>query len=141
MSSNTEQSKTPIKPFPTRDLHPTGDLDELRDQWYLETGKALSSNALEVLIGLHRYGPLYDGDVPSKSGRDELLDLGLCDKIIVSGNAVPEACPKYVKKPTNTIEDQDKNGYCWGYQAATYRGAYVFKALLEAGHFKDWARF
>src|SRR5262249_16194181 len=42
----------------------------------------LSGSAIEVLHGLFIEGPLWDGDVPSKSGRDELVTFGLalrCD--------------------------------------------------------------
>jgi hypothetical protein len=37
----------------------------------------LSRVAVEVLHCLFIHGPTYDGDVPSKSGRDELVTLGL----------------------------------------------------------------
>ena len=37
----------------------------------------LSGAAIEVLHGLFFEGPMYDGDVPSKSGRDELVTFGL----------------------------------------------------------------
>jgi len=63
----------------------------------------LSGAARATLLALHRVGPLRDGDVPSKAGRDELLAIGLIEKIIVRG------------------ED--------GYQACNYRGRDVMKAL------------
>jgi hypothetical protein len=68
-------------------------------------GRALmaSSAAREVLKVLYQVGPLWDGNVPSKSGRDELLSMGLIDKICMRG------------------ED--------GYQACNYRGRDVMKAL------------
>jgi hypothetical protein len=37
----------------------------------------LSPSAIAVLRGLFIEGPLWDGDVPSKSGRDELVNFGL----------------------------------------------------------------
>src|SRR5688572_10120614 len=37
----------------------------------------LSGAAIEVLHCLFIHGPTWDGDVPSKSGRDELFDLKL----------------------------------------------------------------
>lgn len=37
----------------------------------------LSGSAIVVLQGLFIEGPLWDGDVPSKSGRDELVNFGL----------------------------------------------------------------
>lgn len=41
----------------------------------------MSSAAREVLRCLFFHGPTWDGDVPSKSGRDELVDLGLVDRM------------------------------------------------------------
>lgn len=61
----------------------------------------LSGGALDTLIALVECGPLFDGDVPSKSGRSELLQLGLAVQVVVKG------------------ED--------GYQAATYAGAKAYK--------------
>ncbi len=57
-------------------------------------------DTLEALV-LH--GPLYDGDVPSKSGRDSLIDRGLAVQVVVRG------------------ED--------GHTAATYDGRDAWKAL------------
>lgn len=37
----------------------------------------LSPGAIETLYALFVDGPLYDGNVPSKQGRDELVDFGL----------------------------------------------------------------
>ena len=41
----------------------------------------MSSAAREVLRCLFFHGPTWDGDVPSKSGRDELVALGLVDRM------------------------------------------------------------
>ena len=41
----------------------------------------LSSSAIEVLHGLFIEGPLWDGDVPSKSGRDKLATFGLVTRL------------------------------------------------------------
>lgn len=38
--------------------------------------RSLSGAAIDTLRALQR-GPQFDGDVPSKSGRNELVDLGL----------------------------------------------------------------
>lgn len=51
-------------------------------------------------------GPLDDGDVPSKSGRDELLTSGYMSKIVVNGEE--------------------------GYNALTYKGARAYR-LIKAG--------
>lgn len=40
----------------------------------------LSGAALDVLWCLFAHGPTYDGDVPSKMGRDELVDMGLAER-------------------------------------------------------------
>jgi len=63
----------------------------------------LSGAARDTLICLCRKGPTWDGDVPSKSGRDELLTKRLAAKIVLA------KCEE-------------------GYQAATYLGAKVWKA-------------
>jgi hypothetical protein len=51
---------------------------------------------IDSLIALVEHGPLWDGDVPSKSGRDALIDKGLAVRVLVNG--------------------------CDGYTAATYAG-------------------
>jgi hypothetical protein len=56
---------------------------------------------IDTLVALVEQGPLWDGDVPSKSGRDELIDQGLAQRVIVKG------------------ED--------GYTAATYAGCDAYK--------------
>ena len=50
-------------------------------------------------------GPLYDGDVPSKSDRDALLNLGLINKVVVKGEH--------------------------GFQAVNYFGWAVWKSITE----------
>ncbi|HHA2844576.1 hypothetical protein [Stenotrophomonas maltophilia] len=64
----------------------------------------LSGAALDTLIALVEEGPLWDGDLPSKRGRTELLDLGMAVCIVVKG--------------------QD------GYQAATYAGRIAYCGLF-----------
>lgn len=60
--------------------------------------------ALDTLIALVEHGPLDDGDVPSKGGRDDLLSLGLAAKVIVNGRD--------------------------GFQAATYAGRDEYNAIF-----------
>lgn len=124
-----------IAPFPMREQFPSG-LTEARDTWYRETAAALSGAAVDTLVALMRSGPLYDGDVPSKSGRDELLDCGLAAKIVVSGRAMPDACYRYVTPPPLLDPDDYRKGYSDGYQAATYRGNAVYRELLASGRVK-----
>lgn len=42
--------------------------------------KPLSGAATDTLFCLFIHGPTQDGDVPSKSGRDDLYDMGLIDR-------------------------------------------------------------
>lgn len=41
---------------------------------------------LDTLVALVERGPLWDGDVPSKAGRDALIDGGLAVRVMVNGN-------------------------------------------------------
>jgi hypothetical protein len=61
----------------------------------------LGGAAIDTLVALVERGPLWDGDVPSKSGRDALVVAGLVSCIVVNG------------------ED--------GYQAATLAGAAAYR--------------
>lgn len=63
----------------------------------------LTGSETDTLIALVEQGPLWDGDVPSKQGRDSLVQRGLAAKVVVKG------------------ED--------GWQAATYAGRDAYKAL------------
>lgn len=66
------------------------------------TDNALPYSQLDTLVALVEQGPLWDGDVPSKSGRDALLEKGLAVRVVVKGAD--------------------------GYTAATYRGRDAYKA-------------
>lgn len=57
----------------------------------------------DTLIALVEQGPLWDGDLPSKTGRDSLIERGLAVQVIVKG--------------------------CDGWQAATYAGRDAYKNL------------
>jgi len=61
----------------------------------------LDSGARDTLIGLVRNGPVWDGDLPCKTGRDTLIRLGLAAKAVKEGKQ--------------------------GYQVATYKGWDVCK--------------
>lgn len=79
--------------------------DELEWQDALhDVAQRMPADARETLRALLTNGPLSDGDVPSKQGRDWLLEASCASKIIVGG--------------------QD------GYQAATYKGRDVFRHLF-----------
>ena len=62
----------------------------------------LTGGELDTLIALVETGPLWDGDVPSKSARDSLIDKGFAVRCIVKGKD--------------------------GWQAATYAGRDAYKA-------------
>lgn len=66
----------------------------------------LNGAQIDTLIALVERGPLWDGDVPSKRGRDELIDAGLAVRVVVSG------------------ED--------GFTAATYQGRDAYNALYAS---------
>lgn len=65
----------------------------------------LTGGEVDTIIGAFKNGPIYDGDVPSKSARDGLLSEGFMAKVIVKG------------------ED--------GFNALTYRGAMLY-SIMEA---------
>lgn len=71
----------------------------------VEALKTLGAGELDTLVALIERGPLWDGDVPSKRGRDALIEMGLAVRVVVGG------------------ED--------GWQAATYTGRDVYKALFS----------
>jgi len=66
----------------------------------------MDSAEVETLIACYERAPLYDGDIPSKRGRDDLLSKDFLAKIVVNG------------------ED--------GYNACTYEGASAYR-LIKTG--------
>jgi hypothetical protein len=54
--------------------------------------ESLNSAARGTLQACHNKGPLYDGDVPSKAERDELLRNTLLSKVVVRGDQGYNAC-------------------------------------------------
>jgi len=56
---------------------------------------------IDSLVALVERGPVWDGDIPSKSGRDSLIEKGLASRVIVEGRD--------------------------GYTAATYKGRDAYK--------------
>lgn len=64
----------------------------------------LNGGEIDTLVALIERGPLWDGDLPSKTGRDSLIEKGLAAKIVYK-------CSD-------------------GYQAATYAGRDAYKALF-----------
>jgi hypothetical protein len=68
--------------------------------------QAMTGGERDTLRAAFKSGPLYDGDVPSKSARDALLEAGMIAKVVVKGEE--------------------------GYNACTYRGSAAYR-LLAAG--------
>ncbi len=68
--------------------------------------QTMDSSERDCVRAAYRLGPLDDGDVPSKNGRDNLIEKGYMAKVVVKG------------------ED--------GYSACTHKGAWAYR-LLEAG--------
>ena len=67
-------------------------------------GTTLTGAEVDTLVALVESGPLWDGDLPSKTARDCLIDRGFVTRIVVHG------------------ED--------GWQAATYSGRDAYKATF-----------
>ena len=67
---------------------------------------ALTGGEIDTLVALVESGPLWDGDVPSKVGRDDLISRGLAVRVVVKG------------------ED--------GFTAATYAGRDAYKAEFRS---------
>ena len=63
----------------------------------------LTGAEIDTIKAAYLKGPLYDGDVPSKSARDELVSSGFMEKVIVRGEE--------------------------GFNACTYKGAELFRLL------------
>lgn len=47
----------------------------------MNIGEQLTGGELDVLRALFMTGPLWDGNVPSKTGRNSLVEKGLADRV------------------------------------------------------------
>lgn len=56
------------------------------------TARQLTGAEIDTLNAAFNHGPLFDGDVPSKSGRDSLMELGLLARVVVKGECSYNAC-------------------------------------------------
>lgn len=63
-----------------------------------------NSHLHEQLYALHKNGPVWDGDIISKSDRDELLDIGACSKVSVKGEQGYNACTYFGKNLLNIYD-------------------------------------
>lgn len=68
--------------------------------------QAMDGGERDCIYAAYKNGPLFDGDVPSKAGRNSLLEKGYMAKVVVKG------------------ED--------GFNACTHKGAWAHR-LMEAG--------
>lgn len=59
---------------------------------FIHTVQNLTSDQRDVIVASFENGPLYDGDVPSKTGRDQLIDIGFVSKVVVKGEEGYNAC-------------------------------------------------
>lgn len=84
---------------------------------YRQMWAELSGTAKDTLVCLCKHGPTWDGDVPSKSGRDELLSKGYAAKICMGD--------QWQKVQRGRLEQMSHAEE--GYQAATYFGRRVWK--------------
>ena len=66
--------------------------------------ESLSGGSIECLRGAFTQGPLEDGDVPSKDGRDLLMSYGMIAKVVLNGEE--------------------------GFNACTYKGARAYRLLV-----------
>jgi len=46
----------------------------------------------DCIVASYEVGPLFDGDVPSKTGRDKLIEMGYMAKVVVNGGDGFNAC-------------------------------------------------
>lgn len=81
--------------------------EEIRDACKLIIRvQGMNGGERDTIRATYRYGPLFDGDVPSKVSRDALVEEDFVTKVVMRG------------------ED--------GYNACTYKGACAYR-LIEAG--------
>lgn len=91
-------------------IHDSTDKEIIDAIKLIELAELARANAFDTIVGLFKNGPLYDGDVPSKTERDWLVQNGLASKVIYKG------------------ED--------GYQALTYKGAKCYRIILSQKRFE-----
>jgi len=52
----------------------------------------MTSGEIDTLRVLYQIGPLFDGDIPSKVARDQLIEEGFAVKVIIKGEDGFNAC-------------------------------------------------
>ena len=58
----------------------SSDCEKAAEPTRFQVNVVLTGAAIDVMYGLFLNGPTWDGDVPSKTGRDELVDLKLAQR-------------------------------------------------------------
>lgn len=89
MSMFPAERQTSIPGYERIDLLDASERDELIQM--IDFAKA-NKRLHEALYQLHAHGPVWDGDVISKSDRDALLAILACAKVVVRGQDGFNAC-------------------------------------------------
>jgi hypothetical protein len=89
MGNFGKDRQTSLAMFSRPDLF---DKNELVDLVHMIDFAKSNRGLHEQLYQLHARGPVWDGDVVSKSQRTELLDIGACAKVCVKGEEGFNAC-------------------------------------------------
>ena len=69
--------------FPREEMSP---VDLIRYTRLADTAAILSGREIDTLVGLCVHGPLAVGCEPSKAGRSDLIEKGLCVAVVVKGD-------------------------------------------------------
>jgi hypothetical protein len=64
----------------------------------------MNSGERDVIRATHKHGPLVDGDIPSKSARDQLVKDGFVAKVVVRGEDGFNACTYLGRQAHHLIE-------------------------------------
>lgn len=78
----------------------------------IDEAQKLDSAARDTLRAAYLNGPLFDGDVPSKAGRNDLIGKGLIAKVIVKGDDGFNACTQrgfWAKRVLDAIYSEVKD--------------------------------
>lgn len=89
MSHFAKNAQTSI---PLNERPDLSDKDELVELILMIDFARQNKRLHEQLWHLHAKGPVWDGDVISKSDRSELLNIGACAKVCVGGEQGFNAC-------------------------------------------------
>lgn len=77
----------------------------------IKSSENRSGFCFDTLLALAKDGPLWDGDVPSKNGRDDLIDHGMAVRVVCKGEQ--------------------------GHTALTYKGSDFFVAYMGVNNLRE----